>query len=170
MSKPDSLPPRLVLRNGALLIVPPMIISMGLWGALPEAYSPEMFSKDIPAQLGLFENIFRVVVFSLPGILYFGKTEKGQSLGWYLYFWGLPVYLASYLAQIVFPVSEWSQSVIGFTAPAWSTVFWFAGIGLVCAWSWLPIPWQRAVYFLCAGIFLVLHTGHAWLVYGNLMR
>lgn len=170
MPKLDSLPARIILRNGALLIVPPLIFSFGLWGALPATFSPNIFGKDIPGWLVLSENIFRILVFSLPGILYFGKQEKGQSLGWLLYLGGLVAYLASYLAQIVFPTSIWSQSLIGFTAGAWSTIFWFAGIGLVCARSWLPIPWHRAIYFLSALIFLVFHTGHAGLVYFNLFR
>jgi hypothetical protein len=84
MSKLNSLPARILLRNGGLLIIPPMIITFGLWGALPAAYSPDIFWKDIPGWLGLFENIFRILVFSLPGILYFGNKETGQSLGWYL--------------------------------------------------------------------------------------
>ena len=170
MSKLDSLPARIILRNGALLIVPPMIISFGLWGFLPNAYSPDIFWKDIPEWLGLFEKIFRFIVFGLPGILYFGKKEKGQTLGWYLYFGGLVTYLASYLAQILFPTSVWSQSAIGFSAGAWTTIFWLVGIGLVCARSWLPIPWHRAIYLLSASTFLVFHTWHALLIYSNLIR
>ena len=127
MSPLDSFPARLVLKNGALMIIPPLVITFGLWGALPLAYSPEFFWKDIPRWSGLFENIFRGVAFGLPGILYFGKSEKGQLLGWYLYTGGLVVYLASYLAQIVYPDSAWSQSLVGFTAPAWSTSLWLAG-------------------------------------------
>lgn len=169
MQKLDSFPARMILRNGALLIVPPMIISFGLWGSLPDAFSPEIFSKDIPEWLGLFENVIRILAFSLPGILYFGNKDKGQSLGWYLYFGGLVVYLASYLALIVFPTSVWSQSAIGFTAGAWTTIFWLAGIGFVCARSWLPIPWHRAIYLWSASIFLVFHTGHALMVYSNLV-
>ena len=80
-------------------------------------------------------------------------------MGWYLYFGGLVVYLASYLVQIVFPTSVWSQSAIGFTAGARSTLFWLAGIGLVCPRSWLSIPWRRAIYLVCGAIFLTLHTG-----------
>jgi hypothetical protein len=139
-------PKHMLLRNGALLIIPPMVITFGLWGALPAAYSPDIFWKGIPQWLGLFENLFRILVFSLPGILYFGKKEKGQSLGWYIYIGGLVAYLASYLMQIVFPGSAWSQNIIGFTAPAWSTMFWLTGIGLVCRRSWLPLPWHRAIY------------------------
>jgi len=59
MSKLDSFPARMILRNGALLIVPSMIISMGLWGSLSKAFSPDIFWKDIPEWLGLFENVLR---------------------------------------------------------------------------------------------------------------
>ena len=167
----NKIDPKLMLfRNGALLIIPPMIITFGLWDALPAAYSPDIFWKNIPNWLGLFENIYRILVFSLPGILYFGKREKGQSLGWYLYVGGLVVYLTSYLIQIFFPASAWSQSIIGFTAPAWSTLFWFAGIGLVCMRSWLPIPWHRAIYLLSTAIFLIFHIGHTGLVYYGMMH
>jgi len=170
MSTLDSLPARILLRNGALLTIPPLIISFGLWGALPAAYQPDLFWKDIPKWLRMFENTSRVFVLGLPAILYFGTKETGHPLGWSLYLGGLLVYLASYLAQIVYPDSAWSQSVIGFTAPAWSTLFWFAGIGFVCVRSWLPIPWHRAIYLWSASIFLTFHIGHTGLVYFNLAR
>jgi hypothetical protein len=147
-----------------------MVISFGLWGYLPAAYGPDLFWKGIPQWLGFFENIFRILAFSLPGILYFGKKERGQRLGWYLYIGGMVVYLVSYLMQIVLPNSVWSQSIIGFTAPAWSTLFWLTGIGLVCARSWLPIHWHRAIYLLSASIFLVFHIGHTGLVYFNMIH
>ena len=159
-----------VFRNGALLILPPMIITFGLWGALPAAYGADIFWKGIPGWLGLGENIFRVLVFVLPGILCFGRKQSGQPLGWSFYFGGLALYLASYLMQIVDPNSAWSRSLIGFTAPAWSTMFWFAGIGLVCARSWLPIPWHRIIYLACAGVFVMFHVGHAGLVFFNLTQ
>lgn len=154
-------------KNGALLIIPPMVITFGLWGVLPAAYSPENFWKGIPGWLALLENIFRILVFSIPAILCFGKKEISQSLGWYLYGGGLAIYITSYLLQIFFPSSEWSQSFIGFTAPAWSTLFWFTGISLVCDRSWLPIPWFRAIYFCCALFFLLFHIGHAGFIYFN---
>jgi hypothetical protein len=170
MSKLDSFPARMLLRNGGLLIIPPMVITFGLWGVLPAAYGPDLFWKEIPSWLGFLENTFRVLVFGLPFILYFGKKEKSQPLGWVLYFAGLTVYLVSYLAQIGFPASAWSRSAIGFTAPAWSTLFWFAGIGLVCARSWLPIPWHRGIYLGSAALFLIFHVGHTGLVYFNMVH
>ena len=71
-----------------------------------------------------------------------------------------------------FPVAHrrWSQSAMGFTAGTWLTLFWLAGIELVCALSRLPIPWKPAIYIWSASIFLIFHTGHAWLVYSNLVR
>ncbi len=165
MSKLDNLWARILLRNGAWLVVPPMAITFVLWGSLPASYSPSVFWKDIPGWLSLLENIFRILVCALPGILYFGRKEKGQTIGWYIYAGGMAVYLASYLLQILLPGSAWSLSVIGFTAPAWSTVFWLAGIGLICARSWLPIPWNRLIYFGVACLFLIFHIGHTSLVY-----
>jgi hypothetical protein len=170
MLKLDSLWARILLRNGAWLIVPPMVITFGLWGALPIAYSPTLFWKDIPGWLSLLENVFRILVFVLPGILYFGKKETGQTLGWYFYTVGIAVYLASYLLQIVLPESGWSQSVLGFTAPAWSTLFWLTGIGLVCLRSWLLLPWHRAIYLGNVFLFLIFHISHTYLVYSNVLH
>jgi hypothetical protein len=84
MFKLDSSLARILLRNGALLI-----ITFGLWGALPAAYSPDIFWKDIPGWLSLLENIFRILVFSLPGILYFGKKRTGAIFGLVFIYWGI---------------------------------------------------------------------------------
>ena len=59
MSKLDSLPARMLLRNGALLIIPPMVITFGLWGVLPAAYGPDLFWKGIPEWLSLLENSYQ---------------------------------------------------------------------------------------------------------------
>jgi len=163
----DSHSARMLLRNGALLILPPMLITFGLWAALPAAYDPGNFWRGIPGWLGLLENTFRVLVFALPGILYFGKMEAGQATGWGLYAAGIFIYLSSYLLQIFLPASAWSLSLLGFTAPAWTTAFWLAGIGLVCARSWLPVSWHRAVYLGCAFLFLLCHVGHTVLVFSR---
>jgi hypothetical protein len=167
MTEP-SLLVRAFFRNGAILIIPPMIITFGLWSFLPAAYGPELFWKDIPHWLGLLENCFRILVFALPGFLYFGKRELGQPLGWYLYVGGLVIYLISYLIQVFFPLGAFSQSLVGFTAPAWSTLAFFVGIGLVCKHSWLPIPWYRTTYLVIVVLFLIFHVWHSGLVYFNL--
>lgn len=154
-----------VARNGALLLVPVLAITFGLWARLPAVFGNAAFDEGVPARLLAVENVLRVAVFALPLLLYFSASDTLQRLGWFLYIAGLALYLASYLAQIFAPASAWSQSVIGFTALAWTTVPWLAGIGLVCADTWLPLPWNRLIYLLCAAAFVVAHTAHAWLAW-----
>jgi hypothetical protein len=147
-----------------------MIITFGLWGALPSTYSPEQFWEGIPSWLGFWENTFRILIFALPGLLLFSKSDSSESLGWALYGGGLLGYLASYLMQVFYPNSEWSLSLIGFTAPSWTPLFWLLGIGLVCRNSWLPISWYRIIYILCAISFLVFHIAHTGMVYFTLVK
>jgi hypothetical protein len=166
---PQGRPPliKILLQNGALLILPPMLISFGLWAWLPEAFQPAVFWKDVPPYLGTLENIFRMAIFAVPGFLYFGKSARGQTTGWLLYTVGLMLYLLSYLLLILWPESLWSSSAIGFSAAAWTPAFWLVGIGLVCQKTWLPIAWKRGIYLVMVGVFIFLHTGHALLVYGQ---
>lgn len=166
MEKPDS--SSLVsgiARNGALLIVPPLVITFSLWARLPEAFANDAFDQGIPSWLLLSENALRVVVFLVPVLLLIGTTESLQRLGWTLYGVGLLAYLTSYVVLIALPGSAWSNSALGFTAPAWTTGLWLFGIGLVCADTWLPLPWSRLIYLTPAAAFALIHSAHAWLAY-----
>jgi hypothetical protein len=167
MLETDSFLNRLIFRNGAILLIPPMAISFGLWSMLPSAFGVEFFWKDIPKWLGLAENISRIIVFALPAFLFFGIGEPLQKRGWILYASGIVLYFLSYLLQIYLPESLWSNSIIGFTAPAWTTIFWLSGIGLVCGRSWLPIPWSRLVYIVSALLFLLFHICHVMIVFSR---
>lgn len=154
-----------VLRNGVLLIMPAMVITFGLWTRLPAAYGAEAFDRGVPGWLLATENGLRLAVFALPLFLYFGRESRLQVAGWYVYVIGMLLYLGSYMAQIYLPASAWSSSILGFTAPAWSTLFWFVGIALVCENTWLSWPWHRAVYLVIATAFVGFHVAHACLVF-----
>ena len=154
-----------IVRNGLLLVAPAIVITFGLWSRLPAAYGAESFDHGVPTWLIFAENVLRIAVFAIPVFLYFGGRDVLQVRGWYLYGLGLLLYLGSYLAQIYLPGSAWSTSLLGFTAPAWTTLFWFVGIGLVCANTWLPFSWHRAVYLSVAVAFVVLHVAHASLAF-----
>lgn len=154
-----------VLRNGLLLIVPPMVITFALWPHLPAAYGAEAFDRDVAGWLLAIENVLRLAVFALPVFLYFGRESRLQAAGWYVYVIGMLLYLGNYMAQIYLPASAWSSGVLGFTAPAWSTLFWFAGIALVCENTWLSWPWHRAMYLVVATAFVVFHVAHAFVVF-----
>ena len=158
-------PRKVILRNGALLVIPVLAISIGLWDFLPEVYSSKEFSREIPAWLALAENLFRVIIFSVPAILVFSNDEIENKWGWFLYTFGIAIYFCSYLFQILYPNSSWSTSYLGFTAPAWTTIFWLYGIGLTCSHSWLLSRWQRAIYIVPATLFVLLHMAHTTLVY-----
>lgn len=154
-----------IARNGALLIVPPLVISTGLWARLPAAFGNDAFDQGIPAWLLISENALRAAVLLLPALLLFGATGRLQRLGWILYGLGLISYLASYVVLITLPASAWSSSALGFTAPAWTTGWWLLGIGLVCADTWLPLSWSRLIYLIPAAGFVLTHSAHAWLAY-----
>jgi len=85
-----------------------------------------------------------------------GARAPLQRLGRFVYGTGLLLYLGSYLAQIVAPNSEWSTSLVGFTALAGTPLIWLVGIGLGCTQTWLPIAWNRAVYPLVSVTFVAI--------------
>ena len=155
----------MVARNGALLIVPPLVITASLWSRLPATFGNDAFDQGVPAWLLSSENVLRVAVLLLPALLLTGASERLQRLGWVLYGVGLIVYLGSYLALIAFPASAWSNSALGFTAPAWTTGLWLLGVGLVCADTWLSLSWNRLIYLIPATAFVLAHSAHARLAY-----
>lgn len=158
------------LYNGIILIIPVLLVTFGLWKYLPAPYSQENFSRSAPHTLELFEDILRILIFVIPVFLLYEIRKETQNWGWYLYAIGLALYACSYLAQILFSSSAWSTSLIGFTAPAWTPIFWLYGIALVCNNSWLFTWWRGYIYIIVATIFVILHTYHAFLAYSQLMH
>jgi hypothetical protein len=77
-------------------------------------------------------------------------------------------YLASWTALMVSPRSQWSTSVFGFMAPAYTPILWLGGIALVGDEFVLSNaslqPW---IYVSLAAAFLVFHNLHAGLVYSR---
>jgi hypothetical protein len=89
------------------------------------------FWNNIPYFIRISENILRAIVFFLPLLLKLEINEPQQKIGFLIYMAGIGVYFMSWLMQIYFPDSSWSQSVFGFMAPAYTTIIWFVGIGLI---------------------------------------
>ncbi len=92
-------------------------------------------------------------------------SSKRQKLGLSIYFAGMLVYLSSWILMVYFPDSTWGRSAIGSTAPAWTTLFWLVGIGLVGDQVFLNLPYRPWVYLLASLLFVIFHTAHATLVY-----
>ena len=155
------------LRNGALLGLPPLAISFGLWGSLPAAYAPEAFGRGIPTWLALAENVARVLVFAVPAALVVDAPSRGARLGWAVYAAGVLLYAASYVVLAAWPGSAYAHSAVGFSAPAWTTAVWFLGIALLCRESWLRRGWRWWFYLPLVAAFLALHVTHTLLVWGR---
>ncbi len=153
------------LANGFLLLIPVFLWNVVLATRLPEPYQVNNFWHNIPRWIGITENIFRGVVFFLPLFLKLGFKTPQQKLGWSLYLLGLGIYFASWLLQIYFPASSWSRSAAGFLAPAYTSVIWLFGIGLIGKEFFFKIPYHYSVYLSLAAGFGLVHSLHAYLIY-----
>jgi hypothetical protein len=154
--------------NAGLLLLPPLLFSFALWGSLPPAYSFANFWKDIPPALVLGGNLTQAFVFALPVLMRSGVSSPRQRLGLKTYGVGLAAYYASYFAQIAFPDSAWSTSVVGFAAPAYTPLLWLAGIAMVADRLYVRrIPYRWWLYLLGSLAFVAFHTAHALLVFSR---
>lgn len=159
-----SVPREAYTRNGAYLVVPPLAISFGLWGLLPEGYAPETFDAAAPAWLRLGENILRTLVLALPLGLRISTDCRG---GWITYAVGLVAYLGSYLWLAAWPDGRWTTSAVGFTAPAWTPALWMLGIAMICRTSWVTTRWKWWTYLVVVAAFLGFHVGHTGMVWSG---
>jgi hypothetical protein len=101
----------------------------------------------------------------LPIFFPLGISTKLQRIGLYIYGIGIVLYLLSYIALIISPESQWSQSLIGFTAPASTPLIWFVGIGLIMEKPFFNVPYNRWVYMVLVGLFVGFHFTHTLIIY-----
>jgi hypothetical protein len=159
-----------VLTYGAncfLLLVPVFIWNICLAGALPLPYSPGLFNKDVPAPLLLAENCLRLPLFAFPLIMRLGLSSQQQRTGLAVYVVGVVLYAISWLVQIRVPQSPWSRSTAGFSAPAYTSAMWLAGIGMIGEHSFIEWTYRPQFYFGLVAAFVFVHTAHAFTAYRN---
>ncbi|WP_075590715.1 hypothetical protein [Labilibacter marinus] len=156
------------LLNGFLLLIPIFIWNIALYKHLPKAFSAEVFWKDIPPIISYGENIFRILVFALPAFMMLSFKSSKKKRGLLIYLVGICIYFLSWLLLILYPESSWSNSLVGFTAPAFTTIIWFIGIGVMGNKAYFKIPKLTATYIVLSLIFVVFHTLHTYVVYTRL--
>jgi hypothetical protein len=158
-----------VFKNGVWLTLPPLAFSLLLMNVLPTALTPAQFNRGIPSTLLNLENTATVIVFALPAFFSISPSTKTQRRGFIIYLAGLALYLISYGAQNFSPESSWSTSMIGFTASAYSNVFWMVGLGLLGEKFYFlrGVRYRPIFYIAPAVIFVVLHTAHAALYFSH---
>ncbi len=156
------------LLNCFILVIPILIWNILLTEKLPENYEPEVFSSGIPNALTYLENIFRFFLFVIAFLMPLSFHTKKQKIGLYVYLLGLIVYFASWIMLIYFPASIWSNSFMGFVAPAYTPVVWIAGIALIGDSFSFSIPYRRWIFITVSAVFLAAHISHAVMVYCRL--
>lgn len=139
-----------------------------LYSHLPAAYGAEVFWKDIPTIVSCSENVLRIIIFGLPVIMIFSLKTKLSQIGFKLYLTGVLIYFSSWLLVIIYPDSGWSTSLPGFLAPAYTTLIWFVGIGLIGNKSFFKFPHLSKIYIAFSIIFVAVHTLHVYIVFQKL--
>ena len=156
------------LLNGVLLLIPLSIWNIVFIDALPKGYSENAIWDNIPESLQMIENIFKLIVFTLPLFIIISLKTKLQKAGFSLYILGNFIYFSSWIMQVYFPESVWSTSVYGFMAPAYTIIIPFVGIGLIGQKVFFKIPHFSMVYIFLASIFVIFHSMHAYIVFKTL--
>ncbi|AIF68648.1 hypothetical protein PAP_01030 [Palaeococcus pacificus DY20341] len=150
-----------------ILLIPIFLWNVIFASKLPEPYQRSNFWSNIPKFIGIPEKTLRVIVFFLPLLFKLELNEPQQKIGFLLYVLGICVYFMSWLMQIYFPESSWSQSVFGFMAPAYTTIIWFVGIGLIGKSLFIKIPYHYSIYIILSVFFVVFHSIHSFIVYSR---
>jgi hypothetical protein len=114
------------------------------------------FDETVARWVLLLENLLRTAVMVLPIFMPFRWNTPQSQIGIAVYLVGLVVYFASWIPLMLAPDSAWSNSFLGFLAPAYTPLLWLVGIGLIGGW------WP---YLVLAVIFVGVHVGHWGQVY-----
>ena len=152
-----------VMKNGFWLTLPPLLFSMSLMAAHPNALTPAQFNEGIPAALLRIESITRILVFAMPAFFSIGLTSSRQKQGLVLYLAGVILYGLSYGIQNFSPHSQWSICKLGFAASAYTNVFWMIGLSMLGEKFYFMerLRYRPVFYVVPAVVFVAVHTTHA---------
>ena len=156
------------LLNCFLLLIPVLIWNVIFHDHLPKSYRPEIFDQDIPKLINYSEIITRLVVFTLPLMMVFSLKSKLQKTGFFIYLLGIILYFSSWMIMIISPESAWCQSLFGFMAPAYTTIIFFIGIGMIGNQAFFKIPYLSFIYIFTSCLFVGIHTAHTYIVFMRL--
>ena len=155
-------------QNCFLLLLPILAWNVIFMKVLPPPFQKNTFWHNIPSYIRIPENLLRLIVFLFPLFMKFSLSEPHQWLGLILYLLGMCLYFWSWIMLINFPKSSWSKSIWGFTAPAYLTIIWFSGIGLIGSTLFINVPYHYSVYLFISLLFVIVHTSHTLIVFKRL--
>lgn len=153
------------IKNGFLPLIPICIWNVLLYDQLPLAFNEVHFNQGISSFVLIGEAVFRLIVFVMPFFMIIEtKSEKGKH-GFLFLLIGTMIYFMSWLALIYFPQSVWSQSVYGFSAPAYTPLIWLYGLSKITDSFYFNRSFNKWYYFTPSIIFSVFHMIHTIQVY-----
>lgn len=153
--------------NCFLLLIPIFIWNIYFIDSLPIKYSNNNWN-DIPPFIEYAENILKFILFVSPVFMVLSFKTMSQKIGLSLYIFGVIIYFLSWSAHIYFPESVWSKSIFGFMAPAYTTIIWLIGIGLIGKNSFFKIPYISIYFIIISICFVIIHSLHPYLVFWKL--
>ena len=107
--------------------------------------------EAVPGWILILENLLRIATMLLPLFMPLRWDTAQSKLGIAIYLLGLVVYFVSWIPLMVVPSSAWSNSPLGFLAPAYTPLLWLAGMGLIAGW------WP---YLVLSAAFVGVHLVH----------
>jgi len=158
---------RKILSNGYIVILPILIWNIILTSKLPSAYDQKLFNSNIPFTIIIGENIFRSIIFLLPLFFRLNISSSINKMGVITFTSGVALYISSWLMLIYAQNSGWSNSVLGFTAPAYTPIIWLIGLSLLVEsyyFKWVYSKWH---YILPSIAFTIFHVSHTVYVYNR---
>jgi len=148
-----------------LLLLPVFVWNILFWRYLPPAFEAGEFWRDIPSTLAMAEHSLRLLIFTLPFFMPLGISGARQRTGLGILIAGNLLYFASWLALIIAPNSLWSQSAIGFLAPAYTPILWLLGLAMLSGQLFWGTFYRWWIYLVFSGLFIAVHVTHAAVVY-----
>jgi hypothetical protein len=152
-----------IIKNGIWLTLPPLLFSLSLMTILPNALTPVQFNEGIPDAIVNIEGFGRILVFAMPVFFSVGLSTTTQKRGLVLYLTGVALYYLSYGIQNFFPNSGWSTHVLGFSASAYTNIFWMLGLALLGEKFYFTnhLRYRPSFYIVPTVVFVTAHTTHA---------
>ncbi len=95
----------------------------------------------------------------------FSLRNPVQKAGLGIYLVRLLLYFSSWVLQMYLLQSGWSRSLWGYAAPAYVTIIFFIGIGLIGQTFFIKFSGISMTYLALLIVFVAVHTAHASLVF-----
>jgi hypothetical protein len=161
---------KIILCNGFVLTIPILVWNGIYTSRLPELFSPDTFDRYTPNFILISEKVFRFTIFLMPLVLRLDISTPIGKTGSGVYLFGVLVYFLAWLLLIYAPASRWSNSILGFCAPAYTPLIWLVGISLMTDSYFFDISYSRGHFILPAMCFLFFHIMHTAEVYNMVSK